>query len=102
MNNFKEIIEEIKNIISKDENNTGKKIYNKQVAEALSISETNFGTMVRRDKIPYHEILDFCAKRRISVNYLLYGQSPESLIDPTNNLFMARFTAVNNTAEKVA
>ena len=89
MNKFAEIVEEIKSIVSSDFN--GKKIFDKDVADVLGITQMNFATMKKRDKIPYAELLDFCATKSISINWLLYGQSPESLIEATNKFFMVKY-----------
>jgi hypothetical protein len=89
MKSFLEIVEEIKNIVSNEFN--GKKIYDKDVADLLSISQMNFATMKKRNKIPFGELLDFCAKKSISINWMLYGQSPESLIEATNRFFMIKY-----------
>jgi len=51
----------------------------------------NFATMKKRDKIPFTELLDFCALKSISINWLLYGQSPESLIEATNKFYMIKY-----------
>ena len=97
MKNFSEIVEEIKDIISSDI--PGKKVFDKDVAYALDITQMNFATMKKRDKIPFEELLNFCAKRSIAINWLLYDQSPESLIEPTNQFYMVRyFNAVNASA----
>jgi len=97
MNKFIEIVEEIKNIVSSDFN--GKKIFDKDVADILGISQMNFATMKKRDKIPFTELLDFCASKSISINWLLYGQSPESLIEATNKFYMIKyFNDVNASA----
>lgn len=89
MNKFAEIVEEIKSIVSSEFN--GKKIFDKDVAEVLGITQMNFATMKKRDKIPYAELLDFCALKSISINWLLYGQSPESLVEATNKFFMVKY-----------
>ncbi|KIM10653.1 MAG: phage repressor protein [Sulfuricurvum sp. PC08-66] len=89
MKSFDDIVEHIKDIISAE--NPHKKIFDKDVATLLGISQMNFATMKKRDKIPYGELLDFCAKRAISINWLLYGQSPESLIDATDRFYRVRF-----------
>ncbi|OHE15470.1 MAG: phage repressor protein [Sulfurimonas sp. RIFOXYD2_FULL_37_8] len=89
MKSFLEIVEEIKNIVSNEFN--GKKIYDKDVADLLCISQMNFATMKKRNKIPFGELLDFCAKKSISINWMLYGQSPESLIEATNRFFMIKY-----------
>jgi len=97
MNSFTEIVEEIKSIVSSDFNS--KKIFDKDIADVLGISQMNFATMKKRDKMPYAELLDFCAKKTISINWLLYGQSPESLLEATNKFYMIKyFSDVNVSA----
>jgi len=49
MKSFLEIVEEIKNIVSNEFN--GKKIYDKDVADLLSISQMNFATMKKRNTV---------------------------------------------------
>ncbi len=89
MKSFAEIVEEIKDIVSEEFPN--KKVFDKDVAGLLGISPVNFATLKKRDRIPYEELLDFCARRSLSINWLLYGQSPESLIEPTNRFYMVRY-----------
>jgi len=97
MNSFVDIVEEIKSIISVEI--APKKVFDKDVAHVLEISQMNFATMKKRNKIPFNELLDFCAKRSISINWLLYGQSPESLVDATNKFYMVKyFSDVNASA----
>ncbi|MDK9694726.1 MAG: helix-turn-helix domain-containing protein [Sulfurimonas sp.] len=89
MKSFLDIVEEIKSIVSTEFN--GKKMYDKDVADILGISQMNFATMKKRNKVPFGELLDFCAIKSISINWLLYGQSPESLVAATNRFFMVRY-----------
>jgi DNA-binding Xre family transcriptional regulator len=97
MKSFLEIVEEIKNVVSSEFNS--KKMYDKDVADILGISQMNFATMKKRNKIPFGELLDFCAKKSISINWILYGQSPESLVEATNKLFMVKyFSDINASA----
>jgi len=96
VNKFIEIVEEIKNIISTDFN--GKKVFDKDVADVLGISQMNFATMKKRDKLPFTELLDFCAIKSISINWLLYGQSPESLIEATNRFYMIKYLSDVNAS----
>ena len=91
MRSFDAIIEDIKNIISPSFYN--KKVFDKDVADTLGISSMNFATMKRRGKIPLTALLDFCAKKSISINWLLYDQAPESLIDATNKYFHIKYFA---------
>jgi len=97
MNSFIEIVEEIKSIVSSEFN--AKKIFDKDVADILGISQMNFATMKKRNKIPFTELLDFCAKKSLSINWMLYGQSPESLVEATNKFYMVKyFSDVNASA----
>lgn len=96
MNSFSDIVEEIKSILSSEF--SPKKVFDKDVAESIGISQMNFATMKRRNKIPFNELLDFCAKRSISINWLLYSQSPESLVGPTNNYMIKYFNDTNASA----
>lgn len=89
MKSFLEIVEEIKSIVSSEFSD--KKIFDKDVADVLGISQMNFATMKKRNKIPFGELLDFCATKSISINWMLYGQSPESLVAATNKFFMIKY-----------
>ena len=89
MKSFIEVVEEIKDIVSQE--HPGKKIFDKDIADVLGITQMNFATMKKRDKIPFNELLDFCALKAISINWLLYGQAPESLIESTNRFYMVRY-----------
>ncbi|RXJ89278.1 peptidase S24 [Arcobacter sp. CECT 8983] len=91
-----EIIEKLKDIISKD----GKlgKVFDKDVAGALDLSQVNFATMKNRGKIPFSNILDFCARKKISINWLLYNQNPGSLVDSTDKYWIRYYPEVRVSA----
>jgi phage repressor protein C with HTH and peptisase S24 domain len=91
-----EIIEKLKDVLSTD----GKdgKVFDKDVATALNLSQANFATMKNRNKIPYSNILDFCALKKISINWLLYNQNPDSLVDSTDKYWIKYFPDVNVSA----
>jgi SOS-response transcriptional repressor LexA len=91
-----EIIERLKDIISKDSNN--KKVFDKDVATELDITQVNFATMKNRGKIPYDKILDFCAKKKISINWLLYNQHPGSLVDTTDKYWIRYYPNIRVSA----
>jgi phage repressor protein C with HTH and peptisase S24 domain/DNA-binding Xre family transcriptional regulator len=97
MKSFLEIVEEIKSIVSSEF--SSKKIFDKDIADVLGISQMNFATMKKRNKVPFGELMDFCATRSISINWMLYGQSPESLVEATNKFYMVKyFSDVNASA----
>lgn len=91
-----EIIEKLKDIISKDGKNG--KVFDKDVAESLELSQANFATMKNRGRIPFSNILNFCAKKRISINWLLYDQNPGSLVDTTDRYWIKYYPSVSVSA----
>ena len=89
-------IEKLKDIISSDGKNG--KVYDKDVADALDMTQINFATMKKRDKIPFDRILDFCAIKKISINWLLYGQDPSSLVDSTDKYWIKFYPGIAMSA----
>ncbi|AFL68246.1 LexA family transcriptional regulator [Sulfurospirillum barnesii] len=71
------VFHKIKDILSEELGE--RKVFDKDVAEALGINQLTLATMKNRAKLPYKEILEFCAKRKISINWLLFDQFVESL-----------------------
>ena len=96
MKTFLEIVEEIKSIVSSEFN--ANKIFDKDIADVLGISQMNFATMKKRNSVPFSNILDFCAVKKISINWLLYGQDPSSLIDSTDKYWIKYFPTVSVSA----
>lgn len=91
-----EIIEKLKDILSADGKNG--KVFDKDVAESLDLTQANFATMKNRNKIPYSNILEFCARKKISINWLLYNQNPGSLIDTTDKYWIRYYPSVSVSA----
>jgi phage repressor protein C with HTH and peptisase S24 domain len=89
MVNFKEILPKIKDVISSELGN--KKVFDKDVAEALGINQLTFATMKNRNKMPYEEILAFCATKKISINWLFFNQATKSLEEQTDRYANVRY-----------
>ncbi|MCH9813127.1 MAG: helix-turn-helix domain-containing protein [Epsilonproteobacteria bacterium] len=89
MFDFKEMLPKIKDVISAELGD--KKVFDKDVADALGINQLTFATMKNRGKIPYEEILNFCAQRRISINWLFYDQATKSLEAQTEKYANVRY-----------
>ncbi|MHC3995725.1 helix-turn-helix domain-containing protein [Thiomicrolovo sp. ZZH C-3] len=85
MKTMADIIEHIKDVISGEVEGF---VQDKHVAIALGVAQSKLATCKIRNSIPYEEVMDFCARRCISINYLFYGQSPESLVDTTNRMIL--------------
>jgi phage repressor protein C with HTH and peptisase S24 domain len=87
--NSQEIIEKIKDILSNEME--GKRVYDKDVAEALGISKESLSHFKKRNSVPLEQIVYFCAKRKISINWILFAQEPKSLEEDTNRYVRVRY-----------
>ena len=62
MRDFSAILKELKRYLAKSKN---AKVYDKDVAYALGITQMNFATIKRRNSIPYESIIRFCKKESL-------------------------------------
>lgn len=89
------ILEKIKDIISTEI--VDRKVFDKDVAHVLSLDETKLSKLKAKDKIPYEELALFAAKRKISINWLLFDQEPKMLEEETEKYarvkYFSRITA---------
>ncbi|KIM03933.1 MAG: phage repressor protein [Sulfurovum sp. AS07-7] len=90
MVDLSEIIEKIKDVISENKQN---KIFDKDVANILGIPQGTFATMKKRNSIPYKELLEFCAAKKISANWLFFDQTVDMLKAETDKFFQIRYFA---------
>jgi hypothetical protein len=88
---FGEIIEKLKDVISTKK--IGGKVFDKDVAMELGIPQASFATMKKRNSIPYEELMQFCARKKLSINWLFFDQPVEMLIEETNKFFQIRYFA---------
>jgi len=91
MYDLKNVIAKIKQIIA-DERDV-KKVFDKDVANALMIPQTTFATMKKRNSIPFKEILEYCANKKLSINWLFFDQAIEMLADETDKFFQVHYFA---------
>jgi hypothetical protein len=89
MNGFNEIIEKIKDVISNETENG--KVFDKDVASELNISQATFATMKKRGAVPYKELMEFCARRKLSINWLFFDQSAGMLLEETEKFFRVKY-----------
>ena len=92
-----EIIEKIKDIL---QNELGvERVYDKDVAKALGISKESLSHFKKRGRVPLEQIVYFCAKRKISINWILFGQTPKLLEEETDKYLRVRyFSKINASA----
>ncbi|WP_353661391.1 LexA family transcriptional regulator [Hydrogenimonas sp. SS33] len=94
---FDEVLARLKDILSPEVGE--RKVRDKDVAEALGIAPAYFAVLKKREKIPLDAVADFCAQRKISINWLLYDQAPRSLEENTEKVATIRyFRQINASA----
>jgi len=96
MFNINEIIEKLRDVLSSEKKDG--KVFDKEIASALDLTSVNFATMKKRNSVPFSNILDFCALKKISINWMLYGQDPSSLIDSTDKYWIKYYPTVRVSA----
>ena len=89
MDELRLVIEKLKDILSEGEE--GGKVFDKDVASALSIPQATFATMKKRNSIPYKEIMEFCAIKKLSINWLFFDQPIDMLASETDKYFKVRY-----------
>lgn len=70
MRDFHAVLKKLKLCLS--DNNEYKKVYDKDVATELGISQMNFATLKKRNSIPYQNIILFCHKKDICCNEIFF------------------------------
>lgn len=94
---IKEIIEKLKDILSKEIGEA--RIFDKDVAQSLGMSKESLSHLKKKNGIPYEQIAKFCAKRKISINWVLFNQLPKSLEEETEKYSRIKhFTEINASA----
>ena len=100
MNEFKTILTKLKEIISQ-QLQTDKKVLDKDVAQALSITPALLASYKQRDKPPYKAILSYCHENRLDVRKILYSEDepiinyPASVPVEDNKVRVKYFRSLN-------
>ena len=85
---FDKVIDRIKAILEKE---SGRKILDKEIAKLIEISPSQYSTMKQKNKIPIEKIVNYCALNKISINWILFGQSIDMLDSDSENIFRIKF-----------
>ena len=94
--NFSSVMDRLATILERD---GGKKIFDKEIAEALGMTGSQYSNAKKRNSIPYDKISELCAKNRISINWVLYEQNTEMLKTDMEQGFQIKlFNNVNASA----
>ena len=69
MRDFHAILKELKLYLAKD---TNRKIYDKDVAKALGITQVNFATIKKRNSTPYENVIMFCKREGVCCSEIFF------------------------------
>ncbi len=83
------VIDNLKDVLSLELGN--KRVFDKDVAYALGLSRESFSHLKRRNSVPYEAIVYFCAKRSLSINWILFDQVPKSLEEKTEKFARIKY-----------
>lgn len=93
---FSNVMDRVATILERESES---KILDKDIAKALGMSTTQYSNAKQRNSIPYEKIAGFCAKNRVSINWVLYEQSTEMLkTDSEHGIQIKLFGDVNASA----
>ena len=81
MTSFSEIVEKLKDALSLEVGS--RLVLDKDVADALNITPQKLSKLKKQNSIPYKELSLFAAHRRLSINWLLFGQDTKMLEEQT-------------------
>lgn len=76
--NFTEVMDRVAMIIEQIE---GKKPYDKTIARYLGLSPTSYANLKKRNSIPFKELMLFCGKHKVSMNWVVLNQDTKYLMD---------------------
>ena len=65
-----DIVERIRDVL---EDKYGKKVLDKNIAHELGIAPYNIAARKTRNSIPFHPVINFCNKYKISTDWLFFG-----------------------------
>lgn len=85
--NFMDVMQRIAIII---ETNTGVAPSDKQIAQELRQTPSQYANNKKRNKIPYQQIVMFCDENEITINWVLLGKSSMKLIETEEGLYKIR------------
>lgn len=83
------IIDNLKDVLSHELGN--KRVFDKDVAHALGLSKESLSHLKKRNSVPYEAIVYFCAKRNLSINWILFDQIPTSLEEKTEKFARIKY-----------
>lgn len=64
----------------------GKAPFDKDVAEELGMSRANYSNIKKKGNLPLEKITDYCGLKKISISWIIHGQSSQMLADSSGEI----------------
>jgi SOS-response transcriptional repressor LexA len=93
--NFEEIMQRVATIIELENKSVP---FDKEIAYALGLTPTQYANAKKRNSIPYKEIVLFCDKHAVTINWVLLGSSSMKLIENEENIYKIRLVEKINAS----
>ena len=92
---FNDVMERVAQIVEKE---IGRRVYDKDIAAALEMSNTTYSNAKKRNKVPYEKVLNYCALKRVSTSWVFFEQSASMLEENTDSIYKIKFLENINTS----
>ncbi len=79
---FSEVMDRVSAVLEFGEEH---RLYEKDIAKALQISPAQYSNAKKRGSVPIEAVTNFCARRKVSINWVLYGQQTGMLDNRTED-----------------
>jgi len=75
---FDDVMERLRSYL--EQRNNGEMVHDKEIADALDMRPAAYSNAKKRNSVPLEAVANYCARNRISLNWILYGQ-PIAMLD---------------------
>jgi phage repressor protein C with HTH and peptisase S24 domain len=72
-------------------NELGREVRDVDIASALGMSKAQFSNMQRKDIVPYKNIVAYCGKKKINLNWIFFDQDIETIAENSNKLIRIKY-----------
>jgi len=86
--NFEDIVNKLSLNIK---NETGRRVFDKDIADALGVSKSQYATMKKKGVIPYKNIIYYCGQKKLNLNWIFFDQDIQSIAANSDRLVRIKY-----------
>jgi SOS-response transcriptional repressor LexA len=72
-------------------NESGRRVFDKDIADAIGVSKSQYATMKKKCVIPYKNIIYFCGQKKINLNWIFFDQDIETIRPNSERLMSIKY-----------